>query len=71
VVSGKGCRADNGERLHQRRRPSEKDHHGAGGRRGDYQLKGPWEQVCFGEFDGMRGKRALGKIIGEQLRLCL
>ncbi|WP_136516411.1 secondary thiamine-phosphate synthase enzyme YjbQ [Geomonas edaphica] len=26
---------------------------------------GPWEQVFYGEFDGMRRKRALIKIIGE------
>jgi len=26
---------------------------------------GPWEQIFYGEFDGMRGKRALIKIIGE------
>lgn len=26
---------------------------------------GPWEQVFYGEFDGMRKKRALVKIIGE------
>ena len=26
---------------------------------------GPWEQVFYGEFDGMRRKRALVKIIGE------
>ncbi len=25
---------------------------------------GPWEQVFYGEFDGMRGKRVLVKIIG-------
>jgi len=26
---------------------------------------GPWEQIFYGEFDGMRRKRALIKIIGE------
>jgi secondary thiamine-phosphate synthase enzyme len=26
---------------------------------------GPWEQLFYGEFDGMRRKRALIKIIGE------
>lgn len=26
---------------------------------------GPWEQIFYGEFDGMRRKRALVKIIGE------
>ena len=26
---------------------------------------GPWEQVFYGEFDGMRKKRILIKIIGE------
>ncbi len=26
---------------------------------------GPWEQVFYGEFDGMRRKRVLMKIIGE------
>jgi len=26
---------------------------------------GPWEQVFYGEFDGMRKKRVLMKIIGE------
>ena len=26
---------------------------------------GPWEQVFYGEFDGMRRKRVLLKIIGE------
>jgi secondary thiamine-phosphate synthase enzyme len=26
---------------------------------------GPWEQICYGEFDGRRKKRALVKIIGE------
>ena len=26
---------------------------------------GPWEQVFYGEFDGMRPKRVLIKIIGE------
>jgi len=26
---------------------------------------GPWEQVFYGEFDGMRKKRVLIKIIGE------
>jgi len=26
---------------------------------------GPWEQVFYGEFDGLRRKRALVKIIGE------
>ena len=26
---------------------------------------GPWEQIFYGEFDGMRSKRALIKIIGE------
>jgi secondary thiamine-phosphate synthase enzyme len=26
---------------------------------------GPWEQVFYGEYDGMRKKRALVKIIGE------
>ncbi|MEJ5229338.1 MAG: secondary thiamine-phosphate synthase enzyme YjbQ [Pseudothermotoga sp.] len=26
---------------------------------------GPWEQVFYGEFDGMRDKRVLIKIIGE------
>ncbi|ABV34420.1 MULTISPECIES: secondary thiamine-phosphate synthase enzyme YjbQ [Pseudothermotoga] len=26
---------------------------------------GPWEQVFYGEFDGMRDKRVLVKIIGE------
>jgi len=27
---------------------------------------GPWEQIFYGEFDGMRRKRVLVKIIGEQ-----
>ena len=26
---------------------------------------GTWEQIFYGEFDGMRGKRVLVKIIGE------
>jgi secondary thiamine-phosphate synthase enzyme len=26
---------------------------------------GPWEQIFYGEFDGMRPKRVLVKIIGE------
>ncbi|MBM4148136.1 MAG: YjbQ family protein [Lentisphaerae bacterium] len=26
---------------------------------------GPWEEIFYGEFDGMRRKRALIKIIGE------
>lgn len=26
---------------------------------------GPWEQIFYGEFDGMRKKRALVKIIGQ------
>ena len=26
---------------------------------------GPWEQICYGEFDGLRRKRVLVKIIGE------
>ncbi|MCB5269576.1 MAG: secondary thiamine-phosphate synthase enzyme YjbQ, partial [Candidatus Cloacimonadaceae bacterium] len=26
---------------------------------------GPWEQIFYGEFDGMRKKRVLIKIIGE------
>ena len=26
---------------------------------------GPWEQIFYGEFDGMRKKRVLVKIIGE------
>ena len=26
---------------------------------------GPWEQVFYGEFDGMRNKRVLIKVIGE------
>lgn len=26
---------------------------------------GPWEQIFYGEFDGMRDKRILVKIIGE------
>ena len=26
---------------------------------------GPWEQIFYGEFDGMRKKRVLFKIIGE------
>ena len=26
---------------------------------------GPWEQIYYGEFDGMRRKRVLVKIIGE------
>lgn len=26
---------------------------------------GPWEQIFYGEFDGMRNKRILVKIIGE------
>ena len=26
---------------------------------------GPWEQIFYGEFDGMRKKRALIKIIGQ------
>lgn len=26
---------------------------------------GPWEQVFYGEFDGMRNKRILIKVIGE------
>src|ERR1700761_162841 len=27
---------------------------------------GPWEQIFYGEFDGLRRKRALIKIIGEE-----
>ena len=27
---------------------------------------GPWEQIFYGEFDGMRKKRIMIKIIGEQ-----
>lgn len=30
---------------------------------------GPWEQVFYGEFDGMRKKRVLVKIIGEWYNL--
>jgi thiamine phosphate synthase YjbQ (UPF0047 family) len=26
---------------------------------------GPWEQICYGEFDGHRPKRVLVKVIGE------
>jgi thiamine phosphate synthase YjbQ (UPF0047 family) len=26
---------------------------------------GPWEQIFYGEFDGLRRKRVLVKIIGE------
>jgi len=26
---------------------------------------GPWEQVFYGEFDGLRQKKVLVKIIGE------
>lgn len=26
---------------------------------------GPWEQILYGEFDGMRRKRVLVKIIGD------
>jgi secondary thiamine-phosphate synthase enzyme len=26
---------------------------------------GPWEQIFYGEFDGMRAKRVLVKIVGE------
>lgn len=26
---------------------------------------GPWEQIFYGEFDGMRRKRVLVKILGE------
>ena len=26
---------------------------------------GPWEQIFYGEFDGMRNKRILVKVIGE------
>ena len=26
---------------------------------------GPWEQIFYGEFDGLRRKRALVKLIGE------
>ncbi|MRR08652.1 YjbQ family protein [bacterium] len=26
---------------------------------------GPWERICYGEFDGRRRKRVLVKIIGE------
>ncbi len=26
---------------------------------------GPWEQIFYGEFDGMRNKRVLIKIVGE------
>ena len=26
---------------------------------------GPWEQIFYGEFDGKRRKRVLGKIIGD------
>jgi secondary thiamine-phosphate synthase enzyme len=26
---------------------------------------GPWEQIFYGEFDGMRSKRVLIKVIGE------
>ena len=27
---------------------------------------GPWEQIFYGEFDGGRRKKGLGKIIGEE-----
>ena len=30
---------------------------------------GPWEQIFYGEFDGMRKKRVLVKIIGEYITL--
>jgi hypothetical protein len=38
--------------------------------RGDPQQKrrldfGPWEKIFYGEFDGMRRKRVLVKVIGE------
>lgn len=26
---------------------------------------GPWEQIFYGEFDGLRRKRVLVKVIGE------
>jgi len=26
---------------------------------------GPWEQIFYGEYDGLRNKRVLVKIIGE------
>ena len=26
---------------------------------------GPWERIFYGEFDGMRKKRVLVKIVGE------
>jgi thiamine phosphate synthase YjbQ (UPF0047 family) len=26
---------------------------------------GPWKQIFYGEFDGLRPKRALVKVIGE------
>jgi secondary thiamine-phosphate synthase enzyme len=26
---------------------------------------GPWEQICYGGFDGRRRKRVLGKIVGD------
>jgi len=32
--------------------------------RGDLDF-GPWEQIFYGEFDGMRRKRVLVKVIGE------
>ena len=27
---------------------------------------GPWEQIFYGEFDGLRNKRVLVKVIGDQ-----
>src|ERR1700750_2255079 len=29
---------------------------------------GPWEQIFYGEFDGLRRKRVLVKVIGEEAR---
>jgi thiamine phosphate synthase YjbQ (UPF0047 family) len=26
---------------------------------------GPWEQICYGEFDGSRSERVLVKVLGE------
>jgi thiamine phosphate synthase YjbQ (UPF0047 family) len=28
-------------------------------------VKGPWEQIFYGEFDGKRRKRVLVKIVGQ------
>jgi hypothetical protein len=55
-------------RRGQRGRAPEAHHHGPRSRRrvtaGQLDF-GPWEQIFYGEFDGLRRKRVLVKIIGE------